>query len=468
MRYIFLFLFALSSYANTVEDAESWRAVRPKSGPTVSFPLPTFETAVLPNGLKLIVSKQSQLPIVVARVVILAGSSAESAKQAGLANLTFDMLQEGAGDLDALQFADAISEIGTSLSVGVLADAGILSLSVMKKNLNRALDLMSLAVQKPRFAQTDFDRVKQQALTGLKGQAGIPGAIAMRAFWQQAYGKEHPYGHTATGSITSVTSISLQDVKNFWQERLGANQAALILTGDITMLEAKELANKYFGTWKKAQLKPPVVVHPPKNKSMRVGLIDRKKAPQALIFLGRPWSSAKNKHEAVDDVFNEILGGMFSSRLNQNLREEKAWTYGVSSAISSMRGAGPFLVHTNIQVPHGTDAFNQMMIEFEKIKKYGVTQKELVAAKDNLIKSYSGKFETINAIASQATQIFMYDLPPAYFSTWMKNVSQVTRKQVQQAARRILDKKHLTAVVVGDLDTIKIPGAIKLELDANT
>lgn len=444
--------------------SEPWRAQRPPPGPTPAPKLPTFQVTAAKNGLQVIVVEDHQVPVVAIGFVARAGVAHEPEKDAGLAALAYDMLDEGAGQLGAVQLAEALQDVGASLEADAGRDSGLLSLEVTKPNLARAIELLALIVQKPTFAAADFARVQQRHVATLAAQQGDPRIVARDAFAAAAYGAQHPYGRPEDGTPASVERLTARQAKKLWTDRVGPKTAALVLVGDVTLEEAKALADQHFGRWRGSAKPPP----PPKDTApkggLKVVLIDAPGAPQTLLRIGRPVAAAPDPKEAALLVFNEILGGAFSSRLNMKLREEKQWSYGAFSVVDLRRGKGPFLAGSAVVTPATAEAVAEVLAQFDALRAAPPTDAELALAKDGLAKSATGVFGSYAQQVAAAARLFALDLPPDHYQALFAAVPAVTAADVQQAAERVLVRDDLVVVLVGDQATIAGPvGALQLD-----
>lgn len=439
-----------------VPPSEPWRSERPQPGPTPDVKLPTFEKATLKNGLTVLVAREPALPIVEVSMVVRGGGLNESAREAGLAALTYDMLDEGAGDMDALALADAIAALGTSVQVWSGREAGGLGLQLLKRNLNDGVDLLALMVQKPRFENDDFERIKARHLSSLKSKAGNPRAVASDVFALTMYGEQHAYGWPSSGTEQTVAKLNARRAKKFWSDIAGPKAAALVFAGDITLEDATKLAEEHFGKWR-GRAQPPKAPKDPKPLGKTtLRLVDFPGTPQTVVVVGRPLVKKGDPDEPALLVFNQVLGGMFSSRLNLNLREAKGWTYGAWSAVDPRAGVGPFQAGAGIKTEHTADALAEVFKEFEALKTNGVKgDEELNAAKANYVKSLPGRFETLGDLASAAGSLFMYDLPMDYYAKLPERITAVTAEDVKKAAERALVKDDMAVILVGDKAAIE-------------
>lgn len=439
-----------------VPPNEPWRSERPAPGEAPEVKPPAFQKTTLKNGLTVIVAEEPALPIVEVAVVMRGGSLTESAREAGLASITYDMLDEGAGDMDALALADAIAALGTSASVYSSRESGGLSMQLLKRNLDDGVGLLSLMVQKPRFDNADFERVKARHLSGLKSKSGDPRAVASDVFALTMYGDQHVYGWPSSGTEQTMAKLNARRAKKFWADTTGPKAAAIVFTGDITLDEATKLAEEHFGKWRGRAQAPKAPKDPKALGKTTLRLVDFPGSPQTVVVLGRPLVKKGDPDEAALLVFNQLLGGMFTSRLNLNLREAKGWTYGAWSVVDPRAGLGPFQAGAGVKTEHTADAVAEFFKEFEALRSAGVkSDEELSSAKANYVKSLPGRFETLGDLSSAASTLFMYDLPMDYYTALPDRITAVTAEDVKRVAERALVKDDMALILVGDKAAIE-------------
>jgi zinc protease len=433
---------------------EPWRKERPASGESPDVKLPVFERETLKNGLQIYVIREAALPLVDVRLMVRAGSQLDGAKEAGLATLAWDMLDEGAGKMDALALADAVAALGTSVNIANGREAGSLSMALLKRNLEPGLELLATMAQKPSFKQDDFERVLKRHESTLKGRAGNPRAIAQDVFAATSYGTKHPYGGLGVGTAQTVAKLNARKAKSFWSKHAGPKTSALVFAGDITLEEAKTLAKKHFGKWRGRAKPPKAPKDPTSHEVTRLHLVNVPNTPQTVVLVGRPLAKHGDEDEWGLQVLNQMLGGMFSSRLNLNLREDKGWTYGAWSFVDRRAGMGPFGASAGIKAEHTADALSEFFKEFDGLLEGPKDDAELNAAKDNYVKSLPGRFETVSSMGAAGGELFLYDLPLDYYAQLPEQIKAVTAEDVKNAAQRALPKEKLNVILVGDKSVI--------------
>lgn len=433
---------------------EAWRAQRPRAGPVPAFTLPIFQKAELKNGMTLYVVEEHGLPMITAAVLVRAGSAQENPKDAGLALLTYDLLDEGAGALNNLGLANAFGALGTEVAIDSSRELGVVRVQLLKKHADAGLDLLATMVRKPTFAPADFERVRGQHVDRLKEREGDAGQVAAALTSSLVFGADHPYGHDDEGSAATLQKLSVTKIKKFWAENAGPKNAALLLIGDITLEEAKALADKHLGKWSGSAKASKAPADPKARSAMTLALVDVPGAPQTAVRVARAAMARGDPEEAPMIVFNDILGGSFSSRLNLKLREEKGWTYGAFTGSDRRKGKGPFGVFTDVETASTADALGEILLQLESMKT-GVSDDELARAKEGYVKSMPGWLGLPSAQVGAAGNLFAYDLPADYYAKLVEGVSATTGDAVKKMAERVLVKEDLVVVLVGDRATIE-------------
>ncbi|MBL92423.1 MAG: hypothetical protein CMH56_11510 [Myxococcales bacterium] len=441
---------ATNKIAYRTPPQEDWRNQRPPAGPAVETKLPLFEQHRLSNGMQVILVKENKLPIVAIEVLIKAGSSSESAAQAGLAGMLVDMLTKGTKTLNADEFSESLSDIGTSVSSSCDQDAASLSLGVLAQHTRPALGLIADALQNPSLEQEEFERLQRLRLASLEKRKGNPRAVGKDVFYERVYGADHPYGHPVSGTLTSVKALKRKHLKKFYQRNYGPATTTVIVTGDIQTENMLGQLEKTLGQWKSKANLPATPPDVEPAEQLTVYVIPRPDAPQSFMMAGRPLIRKGDPDEYKLKVMNAGFGGLFSSRLNMKLREEKQYTYGARSSVNPLRGQGVLVAGGMIKGEHTVDALQETFIIMNDISQNGITPEEMQFAKDALIKPLPSYFETVGALASAAGILATYDLPMNQFELVMKQINDVELQHVSQLSKDALNIQNYTVVLVGD------------------
>lgn len=454
---------------------EQWRNELPAETNEAVRPIfPEVKRAKLKNGLQIMVVEDSRLPIAQVSLVLKHGSANDPLGKSGLNFLTAAMLKEGTNKMTSLELAEAFANLGTEVSVSAVQDVVEISSGVLSSKVPDTMSLIAAMVQNPRMEQADFDRIKFQHINLLSSYQGIASYVAQTKFLQAAYGEKHPYAYPSSGTLKNVSDLTLADIKKAHQDNFGADTAALIVVGDVKLKDVEEQANKYFAHWKKTPSSPLKIVNPAPNKGMRTILVERNDSPQTYVLVGQPVADRYDPDLAALQVLQNILAGSPASRLDANLREAKGWTYGVATSASPLKGKGPALVGSSIQVPYGADALSEMLKEFDKLSTTLVTDVELATAKNNLLRSFAANYSTLAKISDALADKFIYGLSSDSDEKFYDNLAKVSKEDIKKVSARIFNKDQLTAVAVGDLEALEPSmakasvGKITIEREAST
>ena len=441
-------------YTAAFEEQQNWRKTAPAAGPAVAFRLPVPKTFTLKNGLQVYLVEDKQLPVLSASVVTRAGSENNAAPQAGLATLTAALLNEGTKTRNATQLAETTERIGARLATGASMDAASANITVLSNNADAGLDLLSDVVQHPAFNPDDLERIRKQRLVGIAQETDSAIATARRVGPRLLYG-DQPYGESPIGTLESVRSLTRDDVTSFYASHYGSADSALILSGDVSLEEAKRLAEHYFGAWTGTAAADVTLPPAPSPPTLRIALVDKPGAPQtALVVYGLGVPITTPDLQTLQ-VMNYTLGGAFASRINMNLREVHGYTYGANSLFSTYREGGPFLAGGLFKTDVTAPATQQLMLEIKRIQSEPPTEAEVKEAKIARVQSLPGQFETSNATTSAMAAIFLYKRPLDYYANLPASYLAVTPDAVERVAKTDIHPDHLIIVAVGDRSKIE-------------
>jgi zinc protease len=434
------------------------RASLPPLAPPPAVKLPPLTHDVLSNGLKLIVSERHGLPMVDVRLVIDAGRAADAGAKSGTSALVLDMLDEGAGQLDALAIARRQAELGISISSSISRDTSELGFSALTSKLPDALTLYSSMLRQPLFAQADLDRVKQRMLAAIAQEKAEPFGIARRVLSRQLYGEGSPYAYAGLGLESDVQAITRDDLVAFQQRWLRPDNATLLVVGDTTLAQIKPLLEASLGAWKAPAEAAPVkhlgaVVAP---AAPRLILMDMPGTSQSLVLAADLAPPAADTDEEAMQTVDTALGGMFNSRLNLNLREARHWSYGSNSVLIQARGPQIFLAYANVELAHTADSLREMRKELEGLTgDQPLRPQEIEAAKQAQLRSLPGEFETAGDVTGAIGHLVEFGLPDDYWNQYVERVSGLQAPQLQRAAAKMIKPEALTWIVVGDLAKVE-------------
>ncbi len=445
-----------------VDSREPWRNTQPKAGPAPKLVLPSPKQFQLPNGLAVYFVETHYLPIVSANIVIRSGSASDPTAQPGLASFTAGMLDEGTTTRDALQIANQIHDLGGMLASNAAFDHAAVNVRALKQNSDAAMAIMADVVLHPTFPEAEVKRVRDERVTSILQQRDQPSPTASRVLRACLFGPANPYGHPIIGTQPALEKITRGDLESFYKTAYNPKNASLVVVGDLTESEVRKLATGTFGSWSGGA---PAVTIPPAGTSIgsRVVIVDMPAAPQTTLLAGQMGVMRSDPDYETLDIMNSVLGGLFSSRLNLNLREDKGYTYGAYSFVGQNRGVGPIMMGADVKTDVTGASIDEMLKEVTKLKESGVTAEELALAKDANIRSLPASFETTADMAGTFAWIYVYDLPIDYYSTLPARIDAITQADVLVAAKKHLTPDRMVVVAVGDKAKIE-PQISKLDL----
>ncbi len=438
---------------STNPDAE-WRNQQPKGGTARTFKLPAPQMYKLANGLAVYYTARPNMPIVSARLVIRSGSDQNPLDRPGLAGFTAALLTEGTATRSALQVADEAAQLGTALTTSSSMDAMSASVTALTRNFPAALNLLSDVILHPAFPAEEVERQRKSRLASLTNQRANPSIVATNVMNAAIFGPKHPYGYSELGTRDSVEKINRDDMSAFWKKHALANNAALIVAGSIPLAELKPLVEKSFGGWKAGTL-PVRRTAVPTPTTAKLIVVDMGASAQSQVRTAAIGAARSTPDFPRMQVLNEVVGGLFSSRINMNLREEHGYTYGAFSTFVYRKQPGPFFIGSGIRTDVTGPAVGEIMKELKKLVEKGITQPELELGRDSIVRSLPADFETSARAAGALSNIYLYDLGTQYYAQLPAALQTVNTESVLGAARKYLAPARMTLVVVGDRATIE-------------
>lgn len=431
--------------------------VRPSPGPSRAYRFPTFERLTLENGLSVIVAPVSKLPVVTVLGLVDAGAAADPKGQEGIALLTARALAEGTERSDGARLAERFEGLGTALDTGADWDSATARITVTSERLSRALALLAEVMCEPSFSPREVERLKQERLAELLQQQTEPRGLADDMFGRFAYAAESRYALPDGGSERTVERLDADAVRVFYGQRYSPGSTTLIVVGDTTVESARMLVGEAFGSWTGPAVQRAAVLDLPGNLTRTVHVVGKADAPQSELRVGHVGVPRLHADYFAIVVMNAILGGLFSSRINLNLREVHAYTYGAFSSFDWRRDAGPFTVATAVRSDVTDAAVREILLEIDRLRESEVTDAELTLATSYLDGVFPIRFESTTAIANALSSIVTYGLPDEYFDTYRPKIRAITADDILRAARMHLHPDQLQIVAVGDPNAVRDP-----------
>jgi len=443
--------------ASAFAQAPLDRSKAPVPGPPPELRLPEIQKRVLSNGLPVWVVEVHEVPVVQVSLVVQAGGSADPSGKLGVASMTSAMLDEGAGSRTALEIADAADYLGASLTTTGGFDSSAVRLWVPVARLAEALPVMADVALRPSFPPAELERLRKERLTAMLQARDDAASIASLSFPKIVYG-QHRYGTSLSGTPATVGSFTVDDLRSFYRSQYRPDRAALIVVGDVKVDAVTGQLEPAFGGWKAEGPAAPAAALPeaPQPASRQAYIIDKPGAPQSQIYIGGIGVARSTPDYFPLQVMNTLLGGSFTSRLNQNLREEHGYTYGAGSGFAMRLSAGPFQASSGVQTEVTAEALKEFFKEMNGILE-PVPPDELARAKNYIAFGFPGEFETSAAISARLEELLVFKLPLDYFEAYVKDVQAVTAADVQRVARKYILPERFAVVVVGDRKTIEAP-----------
>jgi zinc protease len=434
-------------------------AIRPRPSAPREYRFPSFTEEVLPSGLRLVVAPVEKLPLATILVVADAGSTIDPPGKEGLATLTADALLEGTKELDGAQLTERFEQLGTAVESGAGWDSAFVKLTVLADHLEEAATLLGGAIAAPAFPDREIERLKAERLAEILQLETEPRGLADEKFTEFLYSGESRYAKPDAGTAESVSALSRADVENFFRSQYRAGATTVVVAGAITPVTARNLVAKAF-----ARLAPGVgdrrgLVASPRTSARTVNIVNKPDAPQSELRVGHVGLPRKHPDFFPAMVMNAVLGGLFGSRINMNLREEHGYTYGASSYYDWRRGPGPFVVATAVQSEVTAPALQEIFSEIDRIRAHKISDEELSLARDYLDGVFPIRYETTTAIASALANLVIYGLDEDYYDTYRARVRAVSSDDVLRAAQNHLHPAQLQTLIVGDAASIQQPVA---------
>lgn len=435
------------------------RSAVPAPGADPSYDFPDVQRRTLSNGLQLWLVERPGAPLVTVQLIADAGAVADPAELPGIASLTAAMLNEGTATRTAEQLAEELGFLAASLNAGAGQEVAFVSLSVLARNFDPALELFADVVSNAAFPESAWPRVQGQRLASLLQSQDQPATLATDQFQRIVYGPGHPLGRPVNGTPASVRAATPEALRAFHRRYYRPDNAHLIVVGDLPAERVVPQLERAFAGWERGG---PGGWSPPADPSplaaTRVYLVDKPGAAQSQIRIGHVGVPRVHRDYFPLLVMNTILGGQFSSRINLNLREDKGYSYGARSFFQMGRIAGPFVATGGVETRVTKESVVEFMRELEEIRgARPVTQAELDLARASIIRREPLSLETNGQIAGRIQDLILYGLPDDYFDSYNQRVAAVTAADVNRVAREYLQPGRFAIVVVGDRSVVEGP-----------
>ncbi|MDE3125134.1 MAG: insulinase family protein [Bacteroidota bacterium] len=424
------------------------RAVPPPPGPAKIIEIGKTEKFTLNNGLEVIVVRNTKLPRISVSLTVNRDPILEGNK-AGLTSMAGQLLRSGTTTMDKASLDDAIDFLGGNIYASATSIGG----ASLSSNFKKLFAIIADIVFHPSFSNTQLEKIKKQELSGLAQSKDDPNSIAGNVVSKLLYGANHPYGEIETDS--TVKNVSVEDIKTYFSTYWKPNISYLVFVGDITKEEAKELAEKYFGKWQRADVPKPQYPVPSNPAKPIIAIVDRPVSVQSVINFVQTENLKPGEPDVIPvRVMNDILGGGSSSRLFMNLREKHGFTYGAYSAVNPDKLIGSFNAEASVRNEKTDSAIGEFLKEFALIRTTPVSETEVSLAKNTLSGAFARSLENPATVANFALNEAIYHLPADYYQNYLKNIAAVNAGTVMEMAQKYIQPQHMYTVIVGNAKQI--------------
>ena len=423
-----------------------------------STPFPDLERAELSNGMQLIVARRDAVPVVYLSLQLNAGFASDQFSAPGTAGLAINMLDQGTDTRSTLEISEELAQLGAVLRTGSNLDYSFVSLSALKENLEDSVAIYSDLILNPAFPDEELVRQKRLSISQIQREKTTPMSMALRIFPALIYGEGHAYSLPMTGSGTeeAISAITRDDLLAFHDTWFKPNNATMIVVGDTDVEEIRPVLESYLADWSPDDIPQKNIPTVSLPNSSRVVLIDRPGSEQSMIIGGQLVFPRSDERELALQTVNDIFGGNFTSRINMNLREDKAWSYGVRSMMVDTMNQRPFIVYAPVQSDRTADSLAELDRELrELLRERPIEEEEVSTSKKRNTLTLPGRWETARSVAGDIAQLVRFGLPDDYWNEYADLVSAVSVEETNTTARTELKPDQLIWIVVGDLGEIE-------------
>jgi zinc protease len=433
------------------------RATPPGPGPLRPFHFPPVHRSRLANGLEVLVAEKHDFPVATLDLMLPSGGLAEPEDRGGTASLAAALLESGAGDRDAAGIAEAVDALGLALESGISWDSSLAGFTSLTSRLEAGMKILADLVLRPTFPQREVERIRDERLAGLAQRRADPSSVADELVTRYCFPEGHPFGRRLGGAESTLATLTRQDVQAYHETFYVPQGAWLCAAGDVTVDQVTELAERWFGGWRGAP--PPGRTPETTNRfdETTIVLAHRPGAVQSEVRVGHVGIPRTADDFFAATVMNAVLGGVFSSRLNMNLRERLGYTYGASSSFGLRKLPGTFSISSAIQSDKTAHAVSEMLRDMREMQEELVPQAEVSDAAGYLAGVFPLQLQTTDGLSGKLSTLAVYGFPDDYFDHYRDRLLAVTPEDVREAARRRLYPDRAAVVVVGDATELQGP-----------
>lgn len=423
----------------------------PEPGGAIVWTPPDIQSWSLPNGVRVLFVERHDLPIVSVRVVSSVGAGDRADARPGATVFMGAMLEQGAGKRGALAISDDFEALGADHGAWCEWDSCGVRAKVLASRLKPALDLVADIVLRPTFPDAEVERQRKRWMASLQQEKNSPPTMEQNAIAAVVFGPQHPYGHGSRGRPADVEKLTRDEVVAEWRRAIVPSDTTITVAGDVAPADLREMLKERFGGWRGPAAAGAAVPRARTSKGgPRVVLVDVPGAAQSQVYVTEEGPAFATPDRIALGVMNAILGGMFSSRINLDLREAHAYTYGAHSRFSMRHGAGPFVAGGAIFAQHTGDALKALLGHVARIRDEPVTPEELADARENARLALPARFESVDDVTGALQDLAVYRLPLDEYAKRAARIDAVTVADVQRVARQWLHPDAMRIVVTGD------------------
>jgi len=414
-----------------------------------------FERVLLANGTELLLMEKHDVPLIAINVRIRGGSLADPKGLEGSASVLSEMMQKGAGARDAKTFAETVDSAGGSLETGSSLSAIELNAEFLSRDSDLMLEIVSDTLLRPSLNQTEFDKVKTQAIQAqAAAKDGDPRGL-INTYGYAFLFKGHPYGRPSDGDETSLSQITLDSLKNFYASQVGADRLIVAVVGDFNSTQMKAKLQKTFGSWRKASGSLPVVSSEQKQNGRRVLLVDKPGATQTYFWLANVGVNRADPERPAQILVNTIFGGRFTSMLNTELRINSGLSYGASSNLDRLSQPGAVRINSYTRTDATVQAIDLAITTLDRLHKDGISAEMEASAKNYVLGQFPPTLETNPQMAAKLSELSLYALNRSEVDNYADNIRSSTQAQLSNAIAVYPNSKDLVIVLIGDATKIR-------------
>ena len=418
--------------------------------------LPEYERVVLDNGTVLLLNEKHDVPIIGMHAVIRGGSAADPADRAGMANLLAGLLQKGAGERDAAEFAEAVARVGGRVSASASVESIDISAEFLSRDVELMIELVADMLLRPRIAEKEFEKLQQRSIAMIQAaKDGNPAGLIGDYGYAFIYG-DHPYGRPGNGSETSLAAIGHDDVSDYYANHFGGDRLIIAVSGDFDIVAMKARLAQVFGSWGPAATQLPTISVPERFSGKRVLLVDKPGAAQTYFWIGNIGVALDYPRRAELRIANTLFGGRFTSMLMTAMRVESGLTYGARSVVQQHSASGSVTIRSYTETSKTVEAIDMAISLLDRLHKQGANEKMIESARNYIMGQFPPTLETALSLASMFAWLEQHGLDRAYVDGYGAALEGVTPVSVHNAISEVYpDAGDLVFVLIGDAEKIR-------------